>query len=290
MQNAGGMAAFISEWGGTNCNYCHIGEGYLNLWDPSYASSPLDFSTTANMITCGICHDAHDMHTDVQLRAEVPIVLPNPDGYTITGWGMGLMCGNCHRDRRTPSQIQTQLNNGSTHFGPHDGPQADMVEGTGTYEIPGSFTWSAASQHTVEMLPNMCVSCHVVAQYPEGGGSPTFTGHTFMPQLSTCQNCHPGATDFNIGGVQDAVTAKLSELEAAILAGPPALSTMDDVGDTSLSSYQQREAAWAWLFVTNDKSMGVHNRDYALLILQNSIDYLATVAGKRSDDNLWGVK
>lgn len=294
MENAGGMAAFIDEWGNPSqdCNNCHIGEGFLNKWDASYQDNPLSFQTTANQITCGICHDAHDQHTELQLRAQVPIVLPNPAGYTISGWGMGLVCGNCHRDRRTPTQIQNQLDNGTSHFGPHSSPEADMVAGTGTYEIPGYSYPATPNQHA--NFPNACVNCHMAEEEHAEAG--TTHNHTFEPQLLTCQSslCHPGATSFNIEGVQDEVEALMNSLQTMILSNNPVLAdsgwSESTVGDTAISTYEDRVAAWAWFFVEQDGTFGVHNKDYAMLILQNSIDYYNSVLAQRKNESLWGAK
>jgi len=280
---------FVAEWGSGSCNYCHIGEGFLHTYDSDYPDDPNanGFENGAHMIGCAICHDAHDMHTSVQLRAQSTITLPFPDGFTIDGWGEGLSCGNCHHDRRTASNMTSHLTGGSAHFGPHDSPQADIVAGTGTYEIPGYSYPVTPNQHST-MLTNMCVDCHVVIE--DGDPHVASSGHTFAPQVSMCQGCHASATDFNIGGVQTEVTALLDSLEDIILAGNPGMTSMEDIGDTSLSSYQAREAAWAWFKVSNDKSLGVHNRDYTMLILENSITYYNSVMAGRPSRFEWSAR
>lgn len=293
-----GYDFFIEEWGSfSDCDHCHIAEGFLYTWDNDWTTDPnLSWYEEhgAHEIGCGTCHDAHELHVldgdTLQLRALDDIELPNPDGYTISGWGAGQLCGNCHHDRRTPSTIESYLNNGSSHFGPHGSPQADMVEGTGTYEIPGYSYPVTANQHD-GILDEACVSCHVVIE--EGTPHIASSGHTYEPQLSMCQNCHTTATSFDVGGVQTETQALMDELANMIMANNPAITefTSTQLGDTTISNYEDRVASWAYFKVENDKSTGVHNRDYAALILQNSIDYYGTVvAGKRNDDNLWGLK
>lgn len=291
IENAGGMAAFVDEWGNSTCDDCHIGEGFLNKWDGDYAATPSYASGVAHEIGCGICHDAHDYHTETQLRAQSTITLPYPDGYTISDWGTGLLCGNCHRDRRTAANMTSHLTNGSAHFGPHESPQADMLEGVGTYEIPG-YSYPVTDQQHVSITSDACVTCHVRVETPAGSGHPTETGHDFEPRLSWCQTCHTTATDFNIGNVQTETEALMEELADLIMANNPAITefTAAVVGDTTISNYEDRVAAWAYFFVERDGSKGVHNRDYAELILQNSIDYYTAVTANRPNQDPWGVK
>jgi ferredoxin len=226
-----------------------------------------------------MCHDSHNGSSFVQLRAEAPIILPNPPNYSISDFGAGQICGNCHRDRRTYANMVSQINGGNAHFGPHDSPQADIVEGTGTYVVDSTYNYDLTpNQHTNQgVLTNLCVDCHVKVVDDPNGPHATTTGHTFMPQLSTCTTvCHPGATSFDIGGVQTHTDSLMDVLEGLIVNGNPNLTlplTATEIGDTSLSTVLDRKVSWSYFKVENDKSRGVHNRDYTWLILQNSIDY-----------------
>jgi len=264
---------------------------FLSKWDADW-STPPDFSNgEGHEITCGVCHDAHQQHEGFQLRAQVTVALPNPAGATIDGWGTGLMCSNCHRERRTPSQIEDHLVNGSEHFGPHPSPEANMVAGIGTYEIPGQDYSGIENQHSVALFPNMCVNCHM--KYVEGEGGPSATGHSFEPQLSTCQLCHSGATTFDIGGVQEEVEALMDQLQNDILESNPALAAAgwseENVGNAELTTETDRTAAWAWFFVEQDGTFGIHNRDYAMTILQNSINYYG-VSSKKLENPFFSRK
>jgi hypothetical protein len=222
------------------------------------------------------------------------IVLPYPDGYAISGWGEGQLCGNCHRGRRTAANMEDQINGaGSSHFGEHGSPQANMVEGIGTYEIPGFEVAQTPNQHVdVSMLSNVCVSCHMRSVGDESGL--TASGHTFEPEIETCQPCHEEATDFNIGGAQDETQALMDDLQQMLLDANPDLAaagwSSEAVGDTSITMPEQRAAAWAWFFVDNDKSLGVHNRDYAHDILQASITYYSSLTAGKRENTAWAEK
>jgi hypothetical protein len=274
VDSAGGVQAFIAEWQSSSCNFCHTAEGYLYKWDPNYATSPPNFSYgVANGITCGACHDNHKVLSGLGLRAQSNVVLPYPPGYTISGWGKGLHCANCHRERRDSTQIMSHINNGNAHFGPHESPQSDMVRGVGSYQIPG-YTWTVTNVHN--SVPDVCVHCHV-SVYTSTPPHPDSTGHSFRPNTANC-NCHAVTPDFDYPagshGGKLAVSALLDSLENLILEGNPLLGgEMDSVGSSTKGTVKDRTAAWAWFFVERDASKGVHNAAYAIEILQNSIEY-----------------
>lgn len=261
-------ADLIAEWGSSSCYGCHLTEGYLATWDASDYGAQTFANGMAHAVTCGACHDAHDNHTTKMLRAQSTVTLPNPSGATITGWGKGLSCANCHHERRTASQIDGQMTGGNAHFGPHGSTQANMIAGVGSYKIPGQTYTDTTSQHSTTQFPNVCVDCHMA----KSGTAPHYTdrGHSFEPSVAQCAGCHTGATSFDIGGVQTEIHDLMDSLETLILRNTE-LTSMEDVGDTSKSTLAERRAAWAWFFVENDGSFGVHNAEYARTLLNNSI-------------------
>ena len=52
---------------------------------------------------------------------------------------------------------------------------------------------------------------------------------------------------------------------------------MGALGDTLRSSLVVRESGYNYAFVSDDKSMGVHNPDYAIQLLQQSYKHLTGV-------------
>ena len=274
---------FISEWGGSSCRQCHISEGFLINYAPNWAGRSLP--EDAWQVTCVTCHDPHAKDNESQLReaalADVTSPYGGPDyptGYTITGWGQGQLCAQCHHARRNESNIMGQINNGSAHPGPHESPQSDMISGLGCYQIP-SMTYEGVGElnHSLSITPDVCVTCHFVDQVQDNH---TYATHTFRPQLSKCQTCHSGATNFDIGGVQTETLALLEELGALL---PQQDGTVMAAMDTINWTREQREAGYAYYFVEADGSHGVHNPTYARSILQNAIDHLsaALAEGKK---------
>jgi hypothetical protein len=85
--------------------------------------------------------------------------------------------------------------------------------------------------------------------------------------------------DLAIEGVQHEVEGLLGLLREAII---DASETPEDslaldqnftaaLGDTNVSTRQQRESGYNYLFVDYDSSDGVHNTTYAIQLLQQSI-------------------
>lgn len=273
---AGGQSAFLTEWGGSGCNSCHTSEGFITGKDPNFPSTGLPI---ANGINCATCHDPHNKTNDMQLRTIADVQSPYggsdmPSGYAISGLGYGQLCAQCHHARRSQSQIMSQLTSGSTHPGPHDSPQSDMVSGRGDYEVAGDV--NRINQHSTSDMPDMCVSCHmytIPADSVLGIPADSVFGHKFVPDIRKCQTCHPGATNFDIGGVQTQVTMLMDSLKA--LLPHDSTGNVPSVMDTVNWTRAQRESGYTYYFVSADGSHGVHNRNYTVSILRNAVQWLS---------------
>lgn len=274
----------VDEWGGSSCNSCHISEGFIKKYDPDHASLTFN-SETANPVTCATCHDPHSAGNPSQLRTVASVRLPyggedSTAGYTIASFGRGQLCAQCHHARRSRSQILDQLNNGSEHPGPHESPQADMVSGHGSWEVPG--TYVRETYHAG--LADMCVDCHMYTIPRDQTGGPVF-GHSFAPDVRKCQQCHE-ENNFDHHGVQTRIETKLEEL-VLLLPNDGAGNMLEEM-DTLNWTRAQREAGYVYLFVKNDGSKGVHNSRYADSLLTNAIRYLTP--GFVSEKPLPGVR
>jgi hypothetical protein len=243
--------------------------------------------TSYHSIDCYTCHEPHGMTAPandshlIRNMASVTLI----DGTNVTSAGEGILCMQCHQSRMSSSTVDSTA--GSAHFGPHEGPQADMLMGTNGYtygeEIP-----SSAHQFVV---PDTCVTCHmqtVATTDPAflNAGDHTFNT-TYSPAgqpaedlVAACQGCHgPDITAFNfplfdyngdgvIDGVQTEVQKMLDQLSTML---PPDNSVKTSLTIDSSWTKPQLEAAYNWLFVTNDGSRGIHNTAYAVGLLKGSI-------------------
>lgn len=279
-----------------SCQGCHEGvaaairlEGDLTTFYSGGDVGRPDTSERALApISCAVCHEPHDATNEHQLRtvADVALVEANGENPIITDGGNGKLCMQCHHARRA---AETQLDEGYAHFGPHPNPQADMLAASSGYEgvAETGFPWATPTHLYIE---NSCVTCHIHEHEYGGPAEPAVTGHDYEPTVEACATCHGTISDFDeimarddfdgdgtVEGVEDEVKGLLDLLEAALVADgldTTGVGMEGALGDTSRSTYKQREAGYNWVFLEEDKSHGIHNPDYAIQLLQQSYKYL----------------
>jgi hypothetical protein len=119
--------------------------------------------------------------------------------------GASNACIACHQPRHTPpSSTEAEYTISSSHWGPHHGPQATLVEGIQGYEFSqDGIVAAGTSEHSSEMS---CVACHM-----------TDNGHTFEPAATasaTCTECHSEYTE--VTGFASGMTDLAAKLEAVV--------------------------------------------------------------------------
>ncbi len=278
--------SYTSEAG---CAPCHSGQDFILSKDPDWAgvTNPVRLGTANEGITCVTCHDPHSTGMgDYQLRSFTNVVLFNNAKFT--QGGNGLLCMQCHISRRdAESYVLPPLTaSGASRFGPHHGPQTDMLFGTNAVQ----YGMSMPSSRHINVLEDSCIECHM-QETPTNGvamnkvGAHTFslsytTNSTTVNMTETCVKCHGEIEDFNIGGGDydhdGVIEGTQTEIDGMVntlaLLLPPVGSTT--VTPTAAYTLSQRKALYNYLFVTEDRSHGVHNPKYAAAILQASIDDL----------------
>ena len=216
---------------------------------------------------------------------------------------------NCHQSRSgsyTNSLVgypagKPTYAGGSSSFGPHDNPAADMIEGVNGYTY-GKVIPSSAH---VRRSPNVCVGCHM--QTVASTTDPAFTkagGHTFsmtytvisggvtntVDKVDVCVKCHGAIDSFDmvkmdyngdgvIEGVQTEVTETLDRLSTLLPNSTYQANPDNYVADGLVKSPSVKtnwpakflQAAWNYQLVANDLSKGIHNSAYAVGLLKASI-------------------
>jgi hypothetical protein len=279
--------------GNATCVGCHTANGFIGRMNQTAI-----VDTSYGAIGCSTCHEPHGETTPSTsahlIRNTAAITLA--DGTKVANAGEGALCMNCHQARQKAATYAAATA-GSAHFGPHEGPQTDMLEGVNGYTYGQSIPTSA---HAF-VAPNTCVDCHMQATATTDAAFLQAGGHTFKPSFTpagkttpvdlvgACQTCHgPELTSFNfplmdynndgkIDGVQTEVQNLLDYLSTLL---PPAGKVKSSLTIDNTWTQPQLEAAYNWLFVTNDGSRGIHNTAYAVGLLKASINDLNARGGK----------
>lgn len=291
--------AVAVEETGSSCGRCHTAQGFAN-----FAAGKPAVETPYEVITCAACHEPHSDANPHQLRTVADVKLNDaskPGGNTmVTEGGAGKVCMQCHIGRRDAvSYVETAtLNN---RFGPHHGPQTDMLVGANaiTYgkEIPSSAHYA--------VVEDSCSECHM----QEAETSPAFThagGHSFnmkwdsgtnvVEMTEACIKCHGEIEEFDfkrqdydgngiVEGVQTEVKGLLSKLAIMLppVGVPKPNHSVQNIAINSSWSRQQARAGFNYLFVVEDGSWGVHNLSYAVGLLKGSI---ADLSGDANADGI----
>lgn len=260
--------------GSQNCEKCHTHEGFV-----ARVTGVPAVGDQFTRIGCFTCHQPHTTGT-LELRVESAVTLA--DG-TIFDKDNANICAACHQSRRKVSTYVTDSVSLTTHWGPHGSPQSDMLLGTNAYEYAGYDYGSSA--HT-NVTGHGCLDCHMVPSVNGTGGHVFYMANeeadfdnTFGCNVTTCHN--GAVSDFDFDGRQTEVAGLMSNLETMLIdAG--LLTWIDQDGEMVLDptdglvvkDADSSGALYNYLFVKSEGSMGVHNTEYAVGLLQSSIDFL----------------
>jgi len=276
----GGAVAYAG--GRASCSECHSNEGYINLFTGQDAAD-IAFPTAIGCKTCHAIHDPESIaqgDTEYDLRNTAATLLKISEyvgsDITIDYGDTSNACISCHQARHAEEEYFTGLADTdpytipSSHWGPHHGPQASILEGIQLANFDGAPTYpTAQSMHRTGAT---CVSCHM-GETRKGTG-----GHSWKPNLNNCKVCHTDGAPEGVFGY-DAAMAELTQL----LFDGNALKEdgVDDDGNTVYAMNNgveltgaQGKAVWNWISLNEDKSKGIHNPKYAKAALTNSIEAL----------------
>ena len=274
-----------------DCERCHTHEGFI--------AEVTGVEATGDNFTPITCFTCHKPHSSRNLEPRVTEAVVLEDGISIFDRGPAAnLCVSCHHSRQNVSTYVVDSVKLSSHFGPHYSNQGDMLIGANAYEY-ADYDEYTNSWHSTGVT-NGCVECHMSKSMHESIG-----GHSWNMEnedrhfvnLSGCnqsgQNgesvCHVSPSldslnrvadadfdgDGNVEGVHDEIEGLLDDLKALLIAagltdtlGTPLSVTVPDADSIG--------AVYNFLFVEDDHSHGIHNTDYAVGLLQSSINYMTT--------------
>ncbi len=277
----------------SSCQRCHTSEGFIaNVSGESYSGD--EFSA----IGCFTCHSPHT-NGNLNLRVSTAAVLGNNNTYDL---GDGNLCSACHVGRRNAATYVVANTELSNHYGPHHSNQTDMLVGDNAYEYTG-YTPGYNNSYHISGLKDGCLDCHKAPSLFATGG------HTFYLEDEEAENglgydnvegcnvtaCHSGNPldslnrvangdfdwDGTTEGVQTEIAGLLDSLQGLLFDGD-LLEWIQEENDSIPEPKEDRIVATAdsagavfnYMFVKEDRSMGVHNTDYAVALLQSSINFM----------------
>ncbi len=189
------------------------------------------------------------------------------------------LCANCHQARAAsppiPASGDVKISN--KRWGPHHGPQGNALSGNSAYEFSGPYDNSTAHYEAG------CPACHMAPVVGIVAG-----GHTMSldeegdDYVEGCEasDCHASVDDFNYHGVQDSVAALIASLRSLLIDGA-ILDSSDyalvPTGDTLTLTIPEAGALFNYQMFREDRSLGVHNPNYTIDALNQSI---ATMGGR----------
>lgn len=195
---------------GGGCQQCHTNEGFIEFVKNGKVDDKA-FVKNPSQPGCTTCHAPHE-NGDMRLRTTKAVALANKGTFD---HGKGNLCASCHKSRSDVANMvkPTAANTISGSWGAHHGPQADMIEGTNAYQVPGK-SYSNSS-HTTE-IDHSCTTCHMALPQGRYGFSPALGGHSMnisgdvheneLLNTSGCVSCHkdmkqqPGTTAWSKAG------------------------------------------------------------------------------------------
>ena len=289
---------------GAGCQRCHTHEGFVQ-YVAKGAVDPKAFIDTPSQPGCFTCHDPHRTG-DFSLRVTAAVTLDNGEKLDA---GKGNLCASCHLVRGDAAQLVTETAAAkvSPNFGPHHGPQADMIAGTNAFEYEGK-SYANSAHSTV--VKDTCITCHMTL--PEGryGLSPAIGSHSFniagevheQEKLNTagCLACHKdmaqakeavvfnksAAADYDNDGKVEPLQLEVEGLLQLLVSASgngllqrlsPPLFKPDGSWNAvkeGTRSVKEMAALYNYKFVKEDRSLGVHNAKYAVQILYDTIESL----------------
>jgi len=269
------------ERNSTSCAPCHTSKGFREVMETGAQATGASISNPTP-VNCYTCHDIHQTYTaDDWNLASVAAVTHWQGGGTFDG-GTGNLCANCHQSRVTEPFPDDGNPSGdyeisSYRFGPHHGPQSNLLLGSGAYGVN-----DFKHPHFAGDL-NSCTLCHLAEPYGSQAGGHnmgiTYEYHGGDELLTAgCLECHPDE-DKMLENTEK-LYAEIEE-EMAILwdmlveAGVADTAAHPGYAIQGTHSNAAAGAFYNYKYIEEDKSKGLHNPTYTRHMIQASKDALS---------------
>jgi hypothetical protein len=273
------------------CARCHDGKSY------AYFVKGKEFDTNAEVfnptthvgVTCETCHDPHA--GGMRKAPASSDTLAGGFNYADIQLGAGATCTDCHKFRGD-GYASVMNSNVTIRWGPHYAGATDVLLGKGGYEFDTPMPTSMAHRSQ----ENSCASCHMAGSTAQGlelGGHSFSMSNGENDLIEACVSCHPGSSSFaDIPGADYNMTGRVQPfmeevqglLDMLAEALPPLGEPTINWAAIDNENIDQKGAYWNYLYVRNDKSLGIHNPKYVVTLLQRSIHRLTGVEFEHTPD------
>jgi hypothetical protein len=266
----------LSRGTSASCARCHGNEGFKIAIKAGVDVLAEDLPYVTR-ISCETCHDFHETldqtgeGPDYAMRTMEPVdlLMYRVDSLpsVVVDYGTeSNLCVNCHQPRRAWESYFAEVENDSldqtsTHFGGHHGPQGTDLAGIGGFKVAGTVPYPA-EMSTTHATGGGCVKCHM-ANF----------NHEFEPSLDGCNtsDCHDGGvSDFDFQGKQTEINNLMASLKDELITA----GLLDADGEPILGRFPADHvgALYNYELILDDRSEGIHNFGYIRALLQNSIE------------------
>lgn len=264
----------------TSCAVCHTSQGFLERVNTGATSTAATIEDPLP-INCYTCHKIHSTYTqaDWEFTRTAPVTLW-VGGQTLD-FGDANLCISCHQSRAVSPVLPDPATGGTinitnSRYGPHHGPQGEMLPGINGYEVAGPAPYEN-SAHTLLLANNVrnaCIACHMGTAQAVNSGGHTFRVISEDGDLNhaACVECHLVADELDdlVMDRQGQIEARLEELRL-LLIDRGLLNGTTDLAIPGSFEGHEAGALFNYRFVQEDHSRGVHNFKYANALLVNSI-------------------
>jgi len=275
----------------TNCGKCHSSEGAAAFFAYGVVTSD-DFKPYTRGVSSGLaCESCHVAPFDGTLRTQSAVTFPS--GVVVDATTDGAadlfaagndspLCMTCHQGRSSTDTLDARIASGNLGFSNiHYYAAAASFFGS---EVRGGYQYSGKTYAGTMTYPGShsfaglttCEGCHM-------DGEPS---HDFKPVAADCAGCHefvtsgPGEDFKDLGdGVSenyDDIQTLKSELESLLkasgvtfLAGYPYFS--------NITTAAELRAAYNWQVADKEPCGYIHNPDYMMQLLYDSIEDMGGV-------------
>lgn len=263
-----------------DCSMCHTSMGFRNF----LANGAPGTITNPTPINCRTCHPIHESFSsdDFNLRTTSSVTLA-VDG-SAYNYGSSNLCANCHQGRAVspyPVLGGDDVTITNARYGPHYGPQANMLTGTGPVKIPGSMQYANSAHST--LVTQGCITCHMSpATGVRAGGHQMNVKYTTASGATAYQytgclasGCHATAAE-----VTSLINPKRTEIQDLLaqlktrLQEKELLNASEQVPVPKTMSQLQAAAILNYKFIYGDHSYGAHNYPFTKALLVNTLESL----------------